>query len=122
MVYLGHDEHSKHITKDQETQQDRMIFWCKQKYPLHDYHRVAKITRYLRQIKSKEEIVLIQKAADISVESFCRVLKACQPNMRAYELEAELSSNLIKSGATRHAFKPIVASGSNVCILHYNTK
>ena len=119
--YLGHNEHIKRVTKDQETQQDRMIKWCKQKYPLHDYHRAAKITRDLRQIKSEEEVKQIQKAADISVESFKRVLKACQPNMMEYELEAELTYNLVKSGATRHAFKPIVASGKNACALHYNT-
>ncbi|WP_412986742.1 aminopeptidase P N-terminal domain-containing protein [Pontimicrobium sp. IMCC45349] len=119
--YLGHNEHIKRVTKDQETQQDRMIKWCKQKYPLHDCHRAAKITRELRQIKSEEEVKQIQKAADISVESFKRVLKACQPSMMEYELEAELTYNLVKSGATRHAFKPIVASGKNACALHYNT-
>ena len=119
--YLGHNEHLKRVTKDQETQQDRMITWCKQKYPLHDYHRAAKITRDLRQIKSEEEITLIQKAADISVEGFKRVLKACKPNMKEYELEAELTYNLVKSGAIRHAFNPIVASGVNACALHYNT-
>ena len=119
--YLGHNEHIKRVTKDQETQQDRMIKWCKQKYPLHEYHRVAKITRDLRQIKFKEEVSLIQKAADISVESFKRVLKASKPNMNEYELEAELTYNLLKSGALRHAFKPIVASGKNACALHYNT-
>ncbi len=119
--YLGHNEHIKRVTKDQETQQDRMIEWCKQKYPLHEYHRVAKITRDLRQIKSNEEVALIQKAADISIESFKRVLKASKPNLKEYQLEAELIYNLVKSGALRHAFKPIVASGKNACALHYNT-
>ena len=119
--YLGHNEHLKRATKDQETQQDRMITWCKQKYPLHDYHRAAKITRDLRQIKSEEEVVLVQKAADISVVGFKRVLKACKPNVNEYELEAELTYNLVKAGATRHAFNPIVASGANACALHYNT-
>jgi len=119
--YLGHNEHIKRVTKDQETQQDRMIKWCKQKYPLHEYHRVAKITRNLRQIKSEEEVALIQKAANISVKSFKRVLKASKPNIHEYELEAELTYNLVKSGALRHAFKPIVASGKNACALHYNT-
>ncbi|PWK18274.1 aminopeptidase P family protein [Xanthomarina spongicola] len=120
-IYLGHNEHIKRVTHNQQTQQDRMILWCKEKYPLHEYHRAAKITRDLRLIKSEEEIALIQQAANISVESFKRVLKACKPNMKEYELEAELSYNLIKSGATRHAFKPIVASGKNACALHYNT-
>jgi len=119
--YLGHNEHIKRITKDQETQQDRMIKWCKQKYPLHEYHRVAKITRDLRQVKSKEEVALIQKAADISVASFKRVLKASKPNIKEFELEAELTYNLVKSGALRHAFQPIVATGKNACALHYNT-
>lgn len=119
--YLGHNEHLKRVTKDQETQQDRMIKWCKEKYPLHNYYRAAKITRELRPIKSEIEIALIQKAADISIASFKRVLKACKTNIKEYELEAELMYNLIKSGATRHAFKPIVASGKNACALHYNS-
>jgi len=118
--YLGHNEHLKRVTKDQETQQDRMIKWCKEKYPLHDYYRAAKITRALRPIKHEEEILQIKKAAAISVVSFMRVLKACKPDIKEYELEAELSYNLIQSGATRHAFKPIVASGKNACALHYN--
>jgi len=119
--YLGHNEHLKRVTKDQETQQDRMIKWCKGKYPLHEYYRAAKITRDLRPIKSEEEVVLMQKAADISVNSFIRVLKACKPTMKEYELEAELTYNLVKSGASHHAFQPIVASGKNACALHYNT-
>ncbi len=119
--YLGHNEHYKTATKDQQTQQDRMIVWCREKYPLHAYYRAAKITRELRQIKSEAEIALIKKAADISVEGFRRVLNATNPNKKEYELEAELTYNLTKAGATRHAFKPIVASGKNACALHYNT-
>jgi len=119
--YLGHNEHIKRVTKDQETRQDRMIAWCKKKYPLHEYHRAAKITRELRPIKSPEEVALMQKAADISVDSFERVLKACKPGIKEYELEAELTYNLIRSGGSHHAFMPIVASGKNACALHYNT-
>lgn len=119
--YLGHNEHLKRVTKDQETQQDRMIKWCKEKYPLHHYYRAAKITRALRPIKSEEEMILMQKAADISVEGFHRALKAAQVNAMEYEIEAELIYTLTKNGAIRHAFKPIVASGKNACALHYNT-
>ena len=64
--YLGHNEHIKRSTKEIETRQDRLINWCKRKYPLHDYQRAAKITRGLRQIKAQEEVAMIQKAADIS--------------------------------------------------------
>ena len=119
--YLGHNEHIKRSTKEIETRQDRLINWCKLKYPLHDYHRAAKITRRLRQVKAQEEVAMMQKAADISVQGFERVLKSVQPGMMEYELEAELSYMFIKQGAIRHAFKPIVASGGNACALHYNT-
>jgi len=119
--YLGHNEHKKTLTAEMLTQQDRMIAYCKEKYPLHNYQRAAKITRELRQIKSAEEISLMQKAADISVGGFKRVLKSVKPGMFEYELEAELTYELIRKGAKRHAFKPIVASGANACALHYNT-
>ena len=119
--YLGHNEHKKSTTVAMLTQQDRMIKFCKERYPLHNYKRAAKITRELRQIKSEEEIVLIQKAIDISIGSFKKVLKSVQPKMLEYELEADLISELIKKGAKRHAFLPIIASGENACALHYNT-
>jgi Xaa-Pro aminopeptidase len=119
--YLGHNEHKKTLTAEMNTQQDRMIDWCKEKYPLHNYKRSAKITREIRQIKSEEEIVLMQKAADISVGSFKRVLQSVKSGMMEYELEAELTYELIRKGGKRHAFMPIVASGANACALHYNT-
>lgn len=118
--YLGHNEHIKRLTHNQQTQQDRMILWIKEKYPLHDLHRVAKITRDLRPVKSAVELELMQQAANISIASFKRVLKTTKPGIKEYEIEAELVYNLTKSGATRHAFKPIVASGKNACALHYN--
>ncbi|MDX6189460.1 aminopeptidase P N-terminal domain-containing protein [Flavobacterium sp. Fl-318] len=119
--YLGHNEHIKRITAGMQTRQDRMIQWCKEKYPLHHYERAAKITRDLRPIKSDEEIDLIKKAIAISVKGFHGILNAIQPNIKEYELEAELAYASVKNGGTRSAFKPIVASGKNACSLHYNT-
>ena len=119
--YLGHNEHIKRVTAEMTTRQDRMIQWCKEKYPLHQYDRAAKITRELRPIKSKEEVALIEKASAISVKGFERLLKAVKPNIKEFELEAELIYEVIKNGASRHAFRPIIASGKNACALHYNT-
>lgn len=119
--YLGHNEHIKRVTSEITTRQDRMIQWCKEKYPLHQYDRVSKITRELRPVKSETEVLLIKQAIAISVKGFKGLLKAVKPNVKEYALEAELSYELIKNGATRHAFKPIVASGANACALHYNS-
>jgi len=119
--YLGHNEHKKTLTAEMNTRQDRMITWCKERYPLHNFKRAAKITRDIRQIKSEEEITLMQQAANISVGGFIRVLSAVKPGMMEYELEAELAYELIRKGGKRQAFMPIVASGANACALHYNT-
>jgi len=118
--FLGHNEHLKRATRELETQQDRLIKWCRKQYPLHVYDRAAKLTRGLRQVKSEEEVQMIQQAADISIKGFERVLKKVKPGIKEYELEAELTYVFFKNGAIRHAFKPIVASGKNACALHYN--
>lgn len=120
-LYLGHNEHIKRTTFEMTTRQDRMIQWCKEKYPLHQYDRVAKITRELRPVKSNEEIALIKKAVAISVKGFKGILKTVKPNCKEYELEAELIYEVIRNGGNRNAFKPIVASGKNACALHYNS-
>ena len=39
--YLGHNEHKKTLTAKMNTQQDRMISWCKDLYTLHNYKRAA---------------------------------------------------------------------------------
>ncbi|NER12806.1 M24 family metallopeptidase [Leptobacterium flavescens] len=119
--YLGHNEHIKRVTAQMETAQDRMIAWCKKKYPLHDYKRAAKITRKLRPVKSEEEIDQIKKAVAISIDGFKKFATTLRPDINEYELEAELTYEIIRQGGVRHAFKPIVASGPNACALHYNT-
>ncbi|HJY12469.1 MAG TPA: M24 family metallopeptidase, partial [Flavobacterium sp.] len=52
---------------------------------------------------------------------FKSLLAAVKPDVKEYELEAELAYQYIKNGGNRHAFKPIIASGKNACALHYNT-
>lgn len=120
-IYLGHNEHIKRLTNEMQTRQDRLISWCKQKYPLHTLYRAAIITRELRLLKSHDEIQQIQKAIEISRKGFLKVLNAIKPDCYEYELEAELIYEVVKNGAKRNAFMPIVASGVNACVLHYNS-
>jgi Xaa-Pro aminopeptidase len=37
-----------------------------------------------------------------------------------YEIEAEIIHEFLRNRATGHAYYPIIASGANACILHYN--
>lgn len=73
----------------------------------------------MRLIKDKEEIAIMEAAAQISVEAHKQAMKSVQPGMMEYQLEAELNYVFMKSGARQPAYNNIVASGSNACVLHY---
>ncbi|WP_231426522.1 aminopeptidase P family protein [Pedobacter sp. Leaf250] len=98
----------------------RFIEQMRSKYPLHHYERSAPIMRGLRAIKSDVEIELTKKACAITRDAFVRVLKFTKPGVKEYEIEAEIIHEFIKQGGTGHAYTPIIASGHNANILHYN--
>lgn len=80
---------------------------------------LAPIMGEARVIKSTGEIELMQKVADISVKAHEKAMCAAKASQYEYELEAELIYAFTKGGCRSVAYDPIVASGSNACILHY---
>ncbi|RYE27905.1 MAG: M24 family metallopeptidase [Sphingobacteriaceae bacterium] len=98
----------------------RFINQLKEKYPLHQYLRAAPIFRDLRAVKSSIEIELIAKACQLTNDAFFRVLKFVKPGVGEYEIEAEIIHEFIRQRGTGHAYNPIIASGNNANILHYN--
>lgn len=117
-VYLDTNEH---IRADVvvETRNARFIKSCKERYPLHTYHRSAPIMHQLRAIKSKEEIAALQKACDITEKGFRRILNFVKPGVMEYEIEAEFIHEFIRNRSKGFAYTPIIASGFNACVLHY---
>lgn len=98
----------------------RFIEQMRSKYPLHHYERSAPIMRGLRAVKSETEVELTKKACAITRDAFVRVLKFTKPGVKEYEIEAEIIHEFIRQGGTGHAYTPIIASGHNANILHYN--
>ncbi|HZO54109.1 MAG TPA: Xaa-Pro aminopeptidase [Bryobacteraceae bacterium] len=74
----------------------------------------------LRMIKSRGEIELIQRAADVSVEAHKAAWRRIAPGLREYQVAATMSNVYFEAGCERHAYPPIVASGPKAIILHYN--
>jgi Xaa-Pro aminopeptidase len=118
LVYLNTNEHYR-AEVAVETRDSRFIKWCKEKYPLHTYERIAPIMSKLRSIKSKEEIDQLQVACDITNSAFRRVLKFVKPGVKEYEIEAEFIHEFLRKGSRGFAYEPIIASGANSCVLHY---
>jgi Xaa-Pro aminopeptidase len=92
----------------------------KEKYPAHEYERCGPLMAKLRSVKSKHEIDAMRKACEITRKAFERVLRFTKPGVMEYEIEAEIIHEFIRNRATGHAYNPIIASGKNACILHYN--
>jgi Xaa-Pro aminopeptidase len=117
-VYLNNNEHTRAVL-DVETREDRFSKWCHNKYPNHDYKRMAKIMHKLRSIKRDEEIAMMQEACDITEAGFRRILKFVKPGVTEYEIEAEYIHEFIKNRSMGFAYTPIIASGYSACVLHY---
>mgnify|MGYP001102534561 CR=1 FL=1 len=118
-VYLNSNEHIR-ADSPVETRDMRFATSCKHKYPLHKYERLAPIMHQLRMVKSELEINLIRQACAITEKGFRRILPLIKPGIMEYEIEAELIHEFICNRSRGFAYAPIIASGANACILHYN--
>jgi Xaa-Pro aminopeptidase len=126
MMVMGDVEHAYLNTNDHyradvavESRESRFVKWCRERYPLHKYERLAPLMHKLRSVKSVQEIEAMQKACDITAEAFRRILKFVKPGVMEYEIEAEYIHEFVRNGSRGFAYEPIIASGANSCVLHY---
>src|SRR6185312_3873706 len=89
------------------------------RYPLHNYRRSAKILKELRAVKSALEVEVIQKAINITDNTFRRLLKFIKPGVMEYEIEAEIFHSFLSQRATGPGYSSIIASGDRARTLHY---
>lgn len=120
VVYLNQNEYPKFMT-EVPLRDARFAVKMRQDFPVHSYERLAPFVTELRMVKEPEEILQLQRACDLTNDGFRRVLKFVKPGRKEYEIEAEFSHEFIRKGGAGHAYPPIIASGANACILHYNT-
>ena len=117
-IYLNTNEHPG--AKDWvETRDDRFLRWCRKRFPLHNYGRLAPIMRHLRAVKSELELKPIKRACKITDDTFRRLLSFIKPGVWEFEIEAEIYHEFIRNRSKGPAFETIVASGVDSCTLHY---
>jgi Xaa-Pro aminopeptidase len=117
-VYVNLNEHDR-ASYDGDYMDLRKLRSLKRNFPAHKYERSAPIVGSLRMAKTNEEIEVMQKAADITTETFVRLLKEMKNFKSEHEVEAFILYEFHKSQAIQ-AYNSIIASGQNSCILHYN--
>ncbi|MGM0575670.1 MAG: aminopeptidase P N-terminal domain-containing protein [Myxococcota bacterium] len=73
----------------------------------------------MRMFKSAEEVVRMEKAADISIEGHRAAMRAVRPGMSELALMGVLEGAFRQYGSPRNGYASIVAGGANATILHY---
>ncbi|MCS5491687.1 aminopeptidase P family protein [Algoriphagus limi] len=117
-VYLNTNEHLR-AGVVVETRDARFIKSCKERFPLHEYERLAPVMHELRGVKEQEEIDQLQIACDITEKGFRRILNFVKPGVTEYDIEAEYLHEFVRSRSKGFAYEPIIASGAAACVLHY---
>lgn len=82
---------------------------------------LLKLMATLREIKLPEELVLLQKAVDITVEGFAEVIRAIEPGITEYQAQAIVEFYFKHRGAEFPGYGSISGGGENTCVLHYVT-
>ena len=73
----------------------------------------------MRRHKDAHELRLMQRAADIAANAHGRAMRACQPGVYEYQLDAELQYAFLHAGGHPPSYPSIIAGGANACVLHY---
>lgn len=77
-----------------------------------------KLVDALRAAKDDGEIALMTKAQEITDRALSEILKFIQPGMTEQEIAAKLQYDMLRFGAEKMSFDPIVVSGPNGSLPH----
>jgi Xaa-Pro aminopeptidase len=81
----------------------------------------APILNQMRLIKNKGDWKMgLRRAIDISADAHVEVMRAIQPGMYEYEIQAIFEYIYRINGSPRNGYPCIVGSGPNATIFHYN--
>ncbi len=83
------------------------------------FESIGGIIEEIRQLKSADEVEMMQKAQDITDKAFAHIVKMINPaNMTEQDVSAELEYAMKKNGAHGFAFETIAVSGTASSLPH----
>lgn len=86
--------------------------------PPHEFLELGHLLDEMRLFKGADELALMQRAADISIQAHEAAMRAARPGIFEYELQAEVE-RVFRMHDAHPAYSSIVGAGSNACVLHY---
>ena len=94
--------------------------WVKDAVPQASVKDVSSAVGTLRAIKSPGELALIQMAVDPSIDAHLEAMKMMRPGLYEYQVAAKMVDIHAYAGCETEAYAPIVGTGFNSTVLHYN--
>lgn len=91
----------------------------REKYPALEIRNSAPLVYNLRAIKAPEEIALLRRAGDVTIEALERMMQTAKPGEYEYQWQADYEHYVARCGM-HNAFATIAASGANATMLHYH--
>lgn len=104
-----------------ENESDLQKQFSKKQSANTDTYAIKEMMAKLREIKTKEEIELMRKAINITCDAIAEAMKALEPSMNEFSVEAVVEYVFKSKGAEHEGYPSIVGGGENSCILHYET-
>ncbi len=81
--------------------------------------RLSTFLAELREVKTDEELVLLQKAVDITCAGLEKAIRNIKPGMTEYQVQAIAEFEFRMMGSEYQGYGSICGSGPNTSILHY---
>jgi Xaa-Pro aminopeptidase len=98
----------------------QLLAAIKARHPALEVRDAKGLVARQRGTKSAAELALIRKAAEITVAAQNEAIRAIEPGMNEFEIQALIEYTFRRRGADRPSFSTIVGSGPNSTTLHYN--
>jgi Xaa-Pro aminopeptidase len=94
--------------------------WVKDAAPQATVKDVSSAVGTLRSIKSPGELALLQKAIEPSIDAHLAAMKMMRPGLYEYQVAAKMVEIHDDAGCETEAYAPIIGTGINSTVLHYN--
>jgi Xaa-Pro aminopeptidase len=88
--------------------------------PLREVASASNALARLRMKKSPQELQLLQRAIDATVDAHRAAWKRMAPGLFEYQVAATMLASYLETGCERSGYPPIVGSGPNSVVLHYS--
>lgn len=83
-------------------------------------HDLTVLTTQLRLIKDPEELALLRKAANASIDVQRLMMRSVKPGVTERAIAGRMIARMMEDGCERPSYAPIVGSGINSTELHYS--